>query len=218
MTERRKRCMKRCLIVGAGEIELSCIVQPTKEDFVIAADGGFDALHEAGIVPHVWIGDMDSSERSTCDLEELKQVQMIKLPREKDDTDMLAAIRLGLEQGCQEFLLYGSLGGRLDHTIANIQCLLFLKEQGANGRLYGRTEIIELLKNETMIYSADKKGMISVFALEGEAKGVTEKGLKYEIEDATLTPSFPIGVSNEFIGRESEITVKEGTLLICVSV
>lgn len=209
--------MKRCLIVGAGEIEISCIMQPQEEDYVIAADGGFDALQEAGIVPHVWIGDMDSSKRSISEEKELQQVQLVKLPREKDDTDMLAAIRLGLEQGCQEFLLYGSLGGRLDHTIANIQCLLFLKEHGANGRLYGKTENIEVLRNETITYNADRKGMISVFALEGEAKGVTEKGLKYEIEDAILTPNFPIGVSNEFVGRKSEITVKEGTLLICIT-
>ena len=122
-----------------------------------------------------------------------------------------------MKQGCQEFLLYGSLGGRLDHTIANIQCLLFLKQQGVNGKLYGKTETIELLRNETRTYEVDKQGMISVFALETEANGVTEKGLKYEIEDAVLTPSFPIGVSNEFIGRESQITVKEGTLLICMS-
>ena len=209
--------MKRCLIVGAGEIEISRIVQPREEDYVIAADGGFDALQDAGIVPHVWIGDMDSSKQSTCESAMLQQVQLVKLPREKDDTDMLAAIRIGLEQGCREFLLYGSLGGRLDHTIANIQCLLFLKEQGANGRLFGRNETIEVLKNETRIYDADRTGMISVFALEGEAKGVTEKGLKYEIEDAVLTPTFPIGVSNEFVGCESQISVKEGTLLICTT-
>lgn len=208
--------MKRCMIVGAGEIEISHIMHPQKEDYVIAADGGFEVLQEAGIVPHVWIGDMDSTRNNGCENSALQQVQVIKLPREKDDTDMLAAIRMGLEQGCQEFLLYGSLGGRLDHTIANIQCLLFLKKHGANGRLYGKTEIVEVLQNETRTYPADMKGTISVFALEHEAKGVTEKGLKYEIEDAVLSSGFPIGVSNEFIGCESQITVREGTLLICM--
>lgn len=213
--------MNKCLIIGAGESEPSKIIKPQAEDYVIAADGGFDVLQQAGILPHVWIGDMDSTQvtgNHTKGIQNgLEEVQLVKLPKEKDDTDMLAAIRLGLERGYREFLLYGSLGGRLDHTIANIQCLQFLKERGATGRLYGKNETVELIQNETIRFCADQKGMISVFAFGGEARGVTEKGLKYELEQVTLVPGFPIGVSNEFIGCESEITVEEGRLLICIA-
>lgn len=141
----------------------------------------------------------------------------MKLPTEKDDTDMLAAIKEGLAAGCKEFVIYGALGGeRIDHSFANIQCLLYLHHHGAKGVLYGVHDRIELLCNEKRIYPASMRGIFSAFAFGGDAKGVTEQGLKYSLQDATIKMEFPIGISNEFIGQESMIEVRDGKLLICI--
>ena len=71
-----------------------------------------------------------------------------------------------------------------------------------------------VIKNETIGFSKDAEGIISVFCLGPDAKGVTETGLQYTLDNATLTSGFPLGVSNHFIGEASEITVKDGSLLV----
>ena len=204
--------MRRCIIVGAGafhENKWKC----EKEDYVIAADGGYNHLKKLGVIPDLLIGDMDSIKQEYDN----SKIDIKKLPREKDDTDMLAAIKEGLAAGCKEFAIFGALGGeRMDHSIANIQCLLYLHNHGAKGVLYGVNDRIELLCNDKIYYPATMKGMLSVFAFGGDAKGVNEQGLKYLLQDAVVKMEFPIGISNEFIGQESMIEVKDGMLLLCI--
>lgn len=205
--------MKRCIIVGAGECGDEFEYQ--SGDYLIAADGGCQYLKRRGIFPDLLIGDMDSL--GAGELPEEGQTRIKRLPREKDDTDMLAAIKEGLAAGCKEFIIYGALGGeRIDHSLANIQCLLYLHRHGAAGVLHGARDTIELLSSTRKTYSAAMMGIISVFAFGGDAKGVTEEGLCYSLQNAVITQEFPIGISNEFIGRESMIEVKEGMLLVCI--
>lgn len=204
--------MKRCIIVGAGEFNRTAWSYE-KGDYLIAADGGYEHLREMGILPDLLIGDMDSLEQECYE----EDVQIKRLPVEKDDTDMLAAIKEGLGLGCKEFVIYGALGGeRIDHSIANIQCLLYLYHHGAKGILYGAYDRMELLCNSRISYPASMKGIISVFAFFGDAKGVTEQGLQYSVKNETIKMEFPIGISNEFMGQDSMIEVKDGMLLICI--
>lgn len=209
---RMKRSTPKCIIVGAGDFSKD-FLSVAKEDYMIAADGGLEHLASVGITPRVWIGDMDST-KSFGTATTQSTIQVIKMPREKDDTDTLAAIRLGITKGYKDFALYGMLGGRLDHTLANISCLQFLKKQNARGILYGKDTIVLLLEKARLSFAENVWGMVSVFAWGKPATGVSEEGLLYEIENATLTPELPIGVSNELIGRRAAISVQSGTLLI----
>ena len=210
--------MKKCVIIGAGECNIALVRKrhELKEgDFCIAADGGLKYLIAIGKTPDLLIGDMDSLGM----VEPNGQFKVRRLPVEKDDTDLLAAIKEGLELGFRKFELYGGLGGRLDHTIANIQCLLYLLNRGANGILVGDDMTLRVIRNEAISlpadhYEAGRK--ISVFAFGGDAYGVTEKGLKYSVDNVTIRQEFPIGVSNEFIGEDAEIAVTDGMLLICI--
>lgn len=181
---------------------------------MIAADAGYIYLRQLGVTPDLVIGDMDSV-RERGEQPDIQTGCILEvLPVEKDDTDMLAAIRKGLEQQCDSFHIYGGLGGRLDHTLANIQCLVFLHNQGAKGYLYGKDCCMELLCNGKREYPPDMRGRISVLAWTGEARGVTEKGFHYSLDKAVVTSDFPIGISNEFVGQESSIEVEDGMLLI----
>lgn len=217
------------MIFAAGDFNADAVIGKTRNEitaqcdnsFCIAADGGLDIVQELKIVPDLIIGDMDSLQnqellKAFC---ENGTVKIKRLPTEKDDTDMLAAIREGLKEGCDYFELYGALGGHTAHTLANIQCLLFLLNNGAYGILYGKRQRIELVRNSCVCFSKrmSRTGRsLSIFAFGGNAYGVTEKGLKYTLNDAVVKSDFPIGVSNEFIGCESFIEVKDGTLLVCV--
>lgn len=206
----------RCVIFGAGEYG-NYDWKREGNDYVIAADGGLDELLKRNSLPNVLIGDMDSTVNESS-MEKLREqgVEIKKLPREKDDTDMLAAIKLGLEMDCEEFVIYGGIGGRLDHTIANIQCLIYLKNRGKRAYLIGEKSITEIIRNERKTFPKQMHGIFSAFAIGTEAKGVTESGFKYEVTRAVIQQEFPIGISNEFTGQESYIEVEDGTLLLHV--
>ena len=198
--------MKECVIFCAAECD--GLARPIGQDaFVIAADGGLRHTKTLGITPNAVLGDFDSLGYTP----EGANV----FPVEKDDTDAMLAVRLGLEQGCDEFLLYGSLDGpRLDHTVANFQTLQFLTDHGAVGYLIGETTMVTVVKNGKITFPAGLSGTISVFCMGPDAEGVTETGLFYGVENRTLTSGFPLGVSNHFTGEAAEISVKNGSLLV----
>lgn len=204
--EERNSTMPNCIICGAGDFTPR-LLHPASDDLIIAADGGLENLNSININPHIILGDFDS-------LPYRPNSDAIVYPEEKDDTDMLLAVRCGLQRGYTRFRLYGALGGRLSHTIANLQTLLFLREKGAHGFLIGEDSIITVAKNESVEFSEGCQGLLSVFSAGRSAHGVTLCGLKYTLEDAELSDTFPVGVSNAFTGAASQVKVKDGALMI----
>lgn len=198
---------KICHIIGAGDFYASFDKSCLDKSLVIAADGGYDALKSIGISPDIIIGDFDSCEKPTGDC--------IVLPRVKDDTDMLAAIKIGIENGCTLFHLWGGTGGeREEHTAANVQCLVMLAKKGLRGILHGKNCDITAISNKRICFDAKESGYISVFSASDVSEGVSIKGLRYTLDNAVLTNDMPLGVSNEYIGLPSSIEVKKGTLVI----
>jgi len=196
-----------CYIVGAGHFE-NVKINPSSGDYIIAADKGFSYLKEIMIKPDIVIGDFDSLDTIP------NNENIVQYPIEKDETDMMLAIKAGLDLGYKTFLIYGGLGGRLDHTFANIQILIYLSIKGARGYLLDGDRIVTAITNEHLLFNTERKGIISVFSAGDIARGVSLKGLKYRLENAVLTKDMPLGVSNEFIESESCISVEEGTLIV----
>jgi thiamine pyrophosphokinase len=197
-----------CFVFGASQTPNQPPVIGAK-DLVIAADGGYAYTKSTGIRADVLIGDFDSLDappRAGID------VPIVwRLPEEKDQTDMLAALQYGLKQGFDCFHLYGGTGGRIDHTLANIQCLVFLLNHGARGYLHDQESVITALRGEVWL-EAQQHGTISLFSLGECAEGVCLRGLKYELENARLAYDYPRGVSNAFTGNPAYIKVESGTL------
>ncbi|MDD2971895.1 MAG: thiamine diphosphokinase [Lachnospiraceae bacterium] len=199
--------------MGAGDFRES-FFKPVEGDYVIAADAGYLALERLHYTPDVLLGDFDSLGEKGVDVDKIPGTYVIRLPKEKDDTDMLAAIREGMAQGYENFIILGATGGRVDHSIANMQCLVFLSRQNRTCKLYGDNYEMQVLTCDSLHLPAQEHGILAVFSVGDTAKGVTLKGLKYELEDANLTNDFPVGVSNEFTGQDVTIEVKKGSLLI----
>lgn len=198
--------MGRCIIFCAGGFgQLVVPVEPG--DYIIAADGGFAHVKRLGLTADAVLGDFDSLGY----VPENAQV----FPVQKDDTDAMLAVRHGLSLGFREFFLYGGLDGpRLDHTVANFQTLQYLADHGAAGWLIGLSQMATVIHNETVLFSETAQGILSLFCMGKDARDVTVKSLQYPLEKGTLTPGFPLGVSNHFIGSAAEITVKDGSLLM----
>ena len=197
-----------CYVVGAGEFCPRGLT-PGPGDLVIAADGGFAALEGLGLSPDLVVGDFDSLGHRP------DHPHVVALPVEKDDTDMHSAIRLGWERGYRAFRLYGGTGGRIDHTLANIQSLAWLASQGGRGWLVGPDWTATVLSDGgALTLEAGRQGMVSVFCLGDRAEGVDIQGLKYGLTDGVLTADYPLGVSNSFLGGESRVSVRRGKLLV----
>ena len=187
--------------------EFDGLLEPLEDsDFLLAADGGLRHLEKLNVKPQGILGDFDS----------LGYVPTgaVVFPVEKDDTDAMLAARKGLELGYRDFRFYGALDGpRLDHTVANFQTLQFLADHGAAGYLVGRDYLVTVVKNGTISFDETAEGILSLFCLGADARGVTIRGLHYELTGGTLTPGFPLGVSNHFTGKAATITVEDGSLL-----
>lgn len=273
-----------CFVFAAGTYygnEPTAEKMPTNA-FVITADGGLDHAIASGIRPDLAIGDFDSAKAGIP-----QGVETIALPPEHDDPDMLSALKAGWSRGYRDFRIYGGLGGRIDHSVANIQMLALLAHNGGIGLLYGEHSVVTAICNGSIHFSADalsldsnaadamgqthrdirnipgyeaKTGsetcknpssprshpdtrtasetmakidsetcgnpgdgadtdpanrMVSVFSHADISRGVTETGLKYELENGTMRSDTVLGVSNELLdGCPASISVADGTLII----
>ena len=197
-----------CYIFGAGDVT-PLRERPKAGDYVIAADGGWTACLALDITPDLLLGDFDS----LGTVPEFGSVE--RVPVEKDDTDMMLAVKRGLALGHRAFHLYGGMGGkRTDHTMANFQTLLYLARRDAQGWLYGDGEVFTAIHSGSVTFPARERGILSVFCLGADAEGVSIRGAQYEVENAVLTADFPLGVSNHFVGNSITVSVERGSLLL----
>ena len=201
--------MKRCFVYAAGSF-YGLRERPREGDLQIAADAGLHLCERLGVKPDLVLGDFDSMDVAEA------PADCIRVPVEKDDTDTMLALREGLKRGCKEFYLYGATGGtRLDHTLANLQSLVFLLRRGARGYLYDRDFAYTAIENETLTLAREVDwGIVSLFSMGGRAEHITLTGLQYPLTDGTIDCGFPLGVSNHFSAPTASITVGRGPLLV----
>ena len=207
MGEKKMRCV---IISGSPDTNVEEIKSLCKsDDFIVCADSGYSFAKKAGLTPNLIIGDFDSLK------EELPQnTEVVKLNTHKDDTDTEHCVMECIRRGYKDFLLLGSIGGRTDHTFANIATLAFLSEYNYNGIARNNGEEIRILK-EGSYEMNNKKGLIfSVFPYGCESVNVTYKGAEYMLNNKTLTYNVSRGISNVFVDDEAEITINRGRAIL----
>jgi len=199
----------KCLIIAGGEYA------PFKEDisfdYIIACDKGYEYADRMGISYDIVMGDFDSALSHPQ-----SGISVITLPTEKDDTDTLYAVRHAIDKGFRDIHICCAFGGRLDHTIANLQTAKFSAEQGAICHLYGRNDELHCIRDSRIVLKKRENSYISVFSLSDESHGVSISGTKYTTDSIRLTSDFPVGVSNEWTCDEAVISVSNGILGIMI--
>ena len=201
--------MKTCRIFAGGVIDDTSHIRVEAGDIVICADRGYEYASALGIKPDILVGDFDSYSGELPG-----GIEIHRSVPEKDDTDTMLAVRTALERGAEKIVLYGGTGGRIDHTIANIQTMTFEMEHGGS-------MIISDSRNEMMLAGAGEhifplreNWYFSVFAVSDEVHIDSMTGVKYPLTDYTLTRSFPLGVSNEIASESAYLEISSGTALI----
>lgn len=204
--------MDKCIIITAYiEGKIKNIID-TDNSYIICADGGYAKAVAEDITPSVLIGDFDSYNGTLPE-----NIEIIKFPTHKDDTDTYLAISHAMQKGYSDITVVGGLGGRVDHTIANIQNIVSCLRKGLRIKIADEQNKIFALENDEIVIPEERGKKISVFAHGGTARGVSVSGTEYTLKDFDLHPDFPIGVSNEFIEKEAVIKVENGVLLIVLT-
>jgi thiamine pyrophosphokinase len=200
--------MTTCHIVAAGDFFPERFA-PRAGDGVYAADAGLRHLDALGAAPDMIFGDFDSLGAPP----ERENVRVC--PVRKNDTDTMVALKYALERGYNRILLHGGTGGeRFDHTLANLQALVYAARRGAQAFLLGENFTATALCGGALRF-AGYAGNLTVLCVGETAVGVGETGVSYPLRNAVLTPDFPLGVSNSFEGERAEISLERGDLLLC---
>ncbi|MGN0598401.1 MAG: thiamine diphosphokinase [Oscillospiraceae bacterium] len=203
--------MSECYIFGGAKIGDCSFIKIPDDALIIAADNGISHLQGFGVRPDIIMGDFDS-----CDVPNDYDCEIIRFKPEKDDTDLMLAVKKALSLGADRIFILGATGGRFDHTVAALQTLEYICEHGVQGVILDENNAVFIQNVGKRRYKADKSCYFSVFSLTDEAT-VTISGTKYAVENEKLVRSFPLGVSNEFINGYAEIELFKGKLLIIYS-
>ncbi len=201
---------RRCVVIGGAPIgkvgEAAVFIAP--DDFIVACDGGLYNAEALGAHPDLIVGDFDSHPVPETEIE------TIRLPCEKDDTDTVFAVREAVRRGFSDFLLLGVTGGRLDHTLGNVYILYWLAERGLGGIIVDDTSELLVVGSEP-VEIEDRYAFFSLLNLTGRAEGVTVTGAKYPLSDAVIDSNYQYGISNEPLpGKTAAVTVRTGRLLL----
>lgn len=205
--------MKRCVILGGGDIADLAFIKEClcEEDYIICADRGYAYCTQMGLHPDLILGDFDSYQGAFS-----MDCEILCYPIEKDDTDTMLAVKEAKRRGCDEIIMAGMLGGRLDHTLANIQTLVYAVQHGQRASIVDKDCFITALAGGQSVTIPYREGFhFSVFCHSDEAFGVDIRSAKYELQNAHITNGFPIGVSNHFLpDADAQVSVQKGILVI----
>ena len=202
--------MKRCVIIGNAAISRYDRVRNSlrPDDYLVFCDGGLKHAEQLGREPDLIVGDFDSHEQPVT------TVETIVLPREKDDTDTVYAVKEAIRRGYTEFLLAGVAGERFDHTFGNIALLLYLDSRGMKARILDDYSEMEIVSRDPAEIE-DSWSFFSLLNISGTAKGIRIRDAKYPLEDGEIRSEYQFGISNEVLpGRTARVTVQEGRLLL----
>jgi thiamine pyrophosphokinase len=205
----------KSVIIAHGDLgDGKVAIRECKEaNYIICADGGAEHAYSLNILPHFILGDFDSVSEKVLSYFKSRSVEIIKYPREKDYTDTEICIQKAIDLGSSEICILAGVGSRIDHNLGNIGLLHIIKRNGIRGYIASDKCYIYLCSDEIEIVG-NKGDVVSIFAYDGDVKGITLKGLKYLLNDANLEFGRPLGISNEMVENKCSIKVKSGELLV----
>ena len=206
----------RAIIIAGGQAENQGWQRWVREgDWIIGADGGAARALSWGLRPDLVIGDMDSLPEAARAVLVSEGCRFIEHPRAKDETDLELALVHAVREGAKEITVLGALGGRLDHSLANVLLLTLPSLAGASVRIAeGEQQALLARGGEVVDLEGARGDLVSLVPLGGDVRGVTTRGLAWSLEEDTLRFGSSRGVSNEMTANKAGIQVGEGLLLI----
>ena len=207
--------MKAVIFAGAAIHDYSfCQNYMTGADAIICCDAGMRHTKALGIDPDYIVGDFDSTSSDVLEYYQAKNIPIRQFPTRKDETDMELGIFLAQELGVTDLVLFGGIGDRFDHTLANAHYLLSLLKKGVRARLVDEKNCVEVIDRHLTV-NGKVGDLVSTIPLSMEVKGITLKGFSYPLTDFDLTlDSDYIAVSNVLAEETATIDIQGGYLFV----
>lgn len=206
--------MKVVLFAGAAIEDYGFCQAYLEGGTVICCDGGIAHAKALGITPRYIVGDFDSADPVLLEEYRNQGIDIKTYPTHKDETDMELGMDLAIELGATDLVIFGGIGSRFDHTLANAHLLLRLLKKGIRGRLVNENNCVELI-DKSLTVTGKKGDIVSTIPLSMEVKGITLEGFAYPLTNKTLAIDDDIvAVSNVMLGETAKITITEGYLFV----
>ncbi len=204
----------RAVVFANGVIREIHLVKQliTEKDFIVSADGGLRYIRSLNLIPKMVIGDLDSVSRDDIKFLNNNNIEILKFPTDKDQTDLEIALRELVKRDYKDILVIGALGGRIDQTLANLGLISSISRNGIRIEFDDGREHVMLIQNRLLL-SGKKGDTVSLIPLCSPAKGITTKGMQYSLTDEQLLPEQTRGVSNVMMEKIAEIKITSGTVL-----
>lgn len=188
-------------------------------NFIIGADRGAHFLVENNIIPDIALGDFDSvTEEQRSRIQKLARKWIECDPIMKDMTDTEMAYDEALKQGADHICLYGTLGTRFDHSLANVHLLRKSLQQNVRCTIedeYNRIQLID--ENNVLELTKDHFTYVSLLPLTPEVTGIYLSGFEYPLHNATLCMGQSLGISNKISDLKGSVRIESGQLLVICS-
>lgn len=184
-----------------------------KADYLICADGGANFARELNLKPDIIIGDMDSITTETSKF--YKNSKFESYPSKKDETDTELAISHAIKIRADNVTIFGGLGSRMDHSLANIYLLKRFMDVGITAEIVNENNRIRIIGKPTTLFFPIGT-VVSILPIGGDVEGLTINGFEYPINDKQMTIDKPYGISNVTNMNTQHITLKKGMLLLVI--
>jgi len=206
----------RAVVFANGVIREIQLVKKliTEKDFIVSADGGLRYIRSLNLIPKLIVGDLDSVNRDDKEFLNDNNIEILKFPTDKDQTDLEIALREIVKRDYKDVLVIGALGGRIDQTLANLGLIPSISNDDIRIEFDDGREHIMLIRNR-LLFSGKKGDTVSLLPLCSPAKGITTKGLRYSLANESLLPDQTRGISNVMMGENVEINITSG-IVLCI--
>ena len=202
------------IVANAPDLDAApYLAQIDAADALIAADGGALPLLRLSRPPQLVIGDLDSLDADSQAVLLAQGVELHRHPRAKDETDLELALLYAAGSGASSIDILGALGGRWDHTLANVALLALPELRGRRVRLLADAQELFLVRDSAAI-DGRAGDTVSLLPLTPEAHGVTTSGLLYPLDEATLRYEQARGISNVLLEPPGQVSLHDGLLLV----
>ncbi|OQB48570.1 MAG: Thiamine pyrophosphokinase [Firmicutes bacterium ADurb.Bin153] len=209
-----------CIVFAGCEDDLSFPGEEIRKrsDIVICADRGLRFCYMAGMKADIALGDFDSVTDQEMDRARAEGTRIFEYPSEKDETDLDLALKLAFRLGSRRCFLYGALGGRIDHELANILLMRRYASMGMQITMMGKANTVEILTHDFPCYLAGREACtISIIPLSDTVIGIKTSGMKFELHGEDLSCGSSRGVSNQVIGELAEISCDSGEAAVVIN-